>query len=270
LPDEKLPSSEELGRRFKIHPNTVRASYRALAKTGWIQWRRGSGFYVRDRGAEGRPDPIAGLDHLISSFLAAAQGRGYSIEDIQLRLRDRLPVPVRSILVIEADPELREILVTEIREHLPVDVNGITPEAWPERRGVPGVLCVALYDHARDVRAALPPEESCIFLRSSSVPRVLAQEKRPPSDVLICVISRWPNFLRWARTTLTAVGINDTAIELRDGRSDGWKRGLSAYSLVVTDSVLARGLPSSPRLRVFRVIAEESIKELQQRLRENR
>jgi GntR family transcriptional regulator len=266
VPDEKLPSSEELGRRFKVHPNTVRAAYRGLARVGWLEWRRGSGFYVRDRGAEGRPDPIAGLDHLISSFLAAAETRGYSLADIQSRMRDRFPTRPRSVLVIESDPELREILVVEISQHVSVDVEGVAPDACSEKRISPGVLCVALYDHARDVRAALPPEESCIFLRSSSVPKVLAKEKKPQSDVLICVVSRWMTFLRWARTTLTAVGVNATAIELRDGREDGWNRGLAAYSLVVTDSVLARALPSNPRLRVFRVIAEESMEELRERL----
>jgi DNA-binding transcriptional regulator YhcF (GntR family) len=269
VPDEKLPSSEELGRRFKVHPNTVRAAYRGLARAGWIQWRRGSGFYVRDRGAEGRPDPIAGLDHLISSFLAAAQSRGYSLADIQSRLRDRFPTRPRCVLVIESDPELREILVIEIRQHVSIDVEGVAPEACSEKRIATGVLCVALYDHARDVRAVLPPEESCIFLRSSSVPKILEKERKPQSDVLICVVSRWMTFLRWARTTLTAVGVNATAIELRDGREDGWNRGLAAYSLVVTDSVLARSLPSNPRLRVFRVIAEESMEELRERLRES-
>jgi len=264
-PDERLPSSLELARRFKVHPNTVRACYRGLARDGWIQWKRGSGFYVRDRGAEGRPDP-GGLDHLISSFLTSVQRRGYSAADIQSRLRERLNVqrPNR-ILVLEANAELREILVAEIREHVSLTVDGVVPGR--SGRPIPeGVLCVALFDHARSVRAALPPEESCVFLRSNSVPKTLSREKKPQSEMLICVASRWPDFLRWARTTLTAVGISRAAIELRDGRVDGWDRGLAAYNLVVTDSVLGRMLPQSPRLRIFRIIADDSLQELRERI----
>src|SRR4030095_12086874 len=223
--DGRLPSSLELARRFKVHPNTVRTCYRSLARDGWIQWRRGSGFYVRDRGAEGRPDP-GGLDHLISSFLTAAQRRGYSLGEIQSRISDRLALqrPNR-VLVIESNTELREILVAEIRDQGSITVEGVAPDR-SELRIPAGVLCVALYDHARTVRAALPPEESCVFLRSNSVPKTLSSEKKPESEILICVASRWPDFLRWAQTTLTAVGIHRAAIELRDGRVEGWDRGL--------------------------------------------
>lgn len=265
---ERLPSSSELARRFKIHPNTIRAAYRGLAGEGWIEWRKGSGFYVRDRGAEGRPSSIADLDHLIASFVSAARRRGYSLKEIQTRLRDQISLqyPDR-VLVIEADADLREILVVEIQDQLSVPVEGLAPQACSERRVPPGVLCVALYDHARSVRAVLPPEESCVFLRSNSVPKTLSRERKPPSEILICVISRWPDFLRWAKATLTAVGIDPAAIELRDGRAEGWDRGLAARGLVVTDSVLGRKLPASPRLRVFHIIADESLQELRERFR---
>src|ERR1051326_4203773 len=49
-PGERLPSTSELARRFNIHANTIRAAYRELAQRGWVDWRQGSGFYVRARG----------------------------------------------------------------------------------------------------------------------------------------------------------------------------------------------------------------------------
>ena len=265
-PKERLPSSSQLARRFKIHANTVRAAYRGLTGEGWIEWRKGSGFYVRDRGAEGRPGAIAGLDHLIASFLTAARRGGYSVSEIQVRLRDHLARQYEErILVIESDPNLREILVAEIQDQLSVPVDSMSPQDCSDS-GIPsGVLCVALYDHARSVRAMLPPEESCVFLRSNSVPKSISTERRPPADTLISVVSRWPDFLRWARATLTGVGIDPDLIELRDGQVEGWGDGLAKRGLIVTDSVMGRMLPTSPRLRVFRVIASESLEELRQR-----
>ncbi len=43
---QRLPSTRELARRFRIHANTVSAAYRELAKQGWLEFRRGSGVYV--------------------------------------------------------------------------------------------------------------------------------------------------------------------------------------------------------------------------------
>src|SRR5215210_1893201 len=66
---ERLPSTRELARRFSIHSNTVSAAYRELAQRGWVEFRRGSGVYVRPR-----PDPQAlsdaghELDQLIQTF----------------------------------------------------------------------------------------------------------------------------------------------------------------------------------------------------------
>ena len=44
---QRLPSTRELARRYKIHSNTVSAAYRQLASKGWVDFRKGSGVYVR-------------------------------------------------------------------------------------------------------------------------------------------------------------------------------------------------------------------------------
>ena len=46
-PGQRLPSTRELARRFKIHANTVSAAYRELEERGWLESRKGSGVYVR-------------------------------------------------------------------------------------------------------------------------------------------------------------------------------------------------------------------------------
>lgn len=37
-PGERLPSTRDLARRFGIHPNTVSAGYRQLARDGWAEY----------------------------------------------------------------------------------------------------------------------------------------------------------------------------------------------------------------------------------------
>ncbi len=37
---QRLPSTRELARRYKIHSNTVSATYRQLAAKGWVDFRK--------------------------------------------------------------------------------------------------------------------------------------------------------------------------------------------------------------------------------------
>ncbi len=39
---QRLPSTRELARRFRIHANTVSAAYRELAKQGWLALHKNS------------------------------------------------------------------------------------------------------------------------------------------------------------------------------------------------------------------------------------
>src|SRR3954463_9081821 len=70
-PGQRLPSTRELARRFRIHPNTVRAAYRDLERAGWLEVRKGSGVYARPLGEQVAVagDPSLELDRLINAFL---------------------------------------------------------------------------------------------------------------------------------------------------------------------------------------------------------
>src|SRR6516162_3100320 len=46
-PGQRLPSTRELARRFHLHPNTISAGYRQLERDKWVEFRHGSGVYVR-------------------------------------------------------------------------------------------------------------------------------------------------------------------------------------------------------------------------------
>src|SRR5262252_739324 len=152
---EKLPSTTQLGRRFKIHPNTVRAAYRELVDRGWVEWRAGSGFYVRSRNGKQQLDPSLDLDHLISTFLEIARRRGFSLAEIQKRIGRWLAIQVPDhVVVIEPDPELRAILISEISDHVARPVTGVDIQNV-RKEVVIGALCVALNDHEEEVRASI-------------------------------------------------------------------------------------------------------------------
>jgi len=48
VPGQRLPSTREIARSFRLHPNTVSAGYRQLERENWLELRHGSGVYVRD------------------------------------------------------------------------------------------------------------------------------------------------------------------------------------------------------------------------------
>ncbi|HKP13693.1 MAG TPA: GntR family transcriptional regulator, partial [Blastocatellia bacterium] len=67
-PGQRLPSTRELAQRFQIHANTVSAAYRDLAERGWVEFRKGSGIYVRQPVSERAPGEPLELDQIIATL----------------------------------------------------------------------------------------------------------------------------------------------------------------------------------------------------------
>src|SRR5262245_20230306 len=153
VPGEQLPSTGELGRRFQIHPNTIRAAYRELVRRGWAEWKQGSGYYVRALNADAKIDANTDLDHLISTFFKVARDRGFSLQEIQSRISRWFSLQSPDhIVVIEPDAELRKILVTEISVATSKKVIGANIEDCAKEKTLIGAFCVALYDSAEEIR----------------------------------------------------------------------------------------------------------------------
>src|SRR5579863_8973115 len=72
-PGQRLPSTRELARRFHLHPNTVSAGYRQLQKDRWVEFRRGSGVYIRATKPETPPTAALALDQLIARVFLSAR-----------------------------------------------------------------------------------------------------------------------------------------------------------------------------------------------------
>lgn len=263
-PGQKLPSTRELARRFGIHSNTVSAAYRHLAGRGWVEFRKGSGVYVREQKADGQAlAPGLELDQLISSFLQTARARGFSLFEIQGRVKHWLELePPDHFLVIEPDAELRRILMAEIEEATGFRVAGASLEECARSSVLSSAAPVALYTQAEKARAALPVETNCLLLHTRSLVDSLKSAEAPPPETLVAVVSRWHEFLHWAHTILVAAGLDPAALSFRDARSPGWDKGLRASTFVITDVLTAAELPKDCQPRIYRVVADSSMAEL--------
>ena len=270
-PGQKLPSTRELARRFGIHSNTVSAAYRDLAARGWVELRKGSGIYVREHPGDSAGSAGLELDQLISTFLQSARHLGYSLGEIQSRIKKLLELqPPDHFLVIESDKEFRQILVAEIKEATGFRVLGAGLEACTNPQMLAGAQVVALYGKEGEmIRATLPPSSPCLLLHSRSVPASMQGREYPPPDALVTVVSHWPEFLRWARTMLVAAGIDPISLDFRDARQRGWRRGLRSSAFIITDALTATQIPAGCDTRVFRIIADSSLDELREFVRQN-
>src|SRR5271163_4410805 len=116
-PGQRLPSTRELARRFHLHPNTVSAGYRQLQHEGWVEFRRGSGVYVRESPPQAPLSPALALDQSIAQLFRSARKLGTPMPAVRARLRQWLALrPPDHFLLIEPDEELRRIVAAEIQQ----------------------------------------------------------------------------------------------------------------------------------------------------------
>ena len=261
--EKKLPSTREMARRFNVHANTVSAAYRELHRMGLVEFRRGSGVYVRKLEGEEKLNGSVKLDQLAAQFLKAARDSGFSLSEVKSSLSHWLNVqPPDHFLVIEPDVELREILTAEIEVATGTRTCGASIDECREGAKLTGAIPVAIYSQAEAVREILPPGVECLFLHSTSIVERLKGEQYPQPGTLVVVASRWRGFLKSARAILIAAGLDPDGLDFRDAHQPDWQKGLRSAGLVITDSLIANYLPAGCAVRVFRVISEASIAEL--------
>ncbi len=261
LPGQRLPSTRELARRFHLHPNTVSAGYRQLAREQWVEHRRGSGVFVR----ASKPDmPLSSglvLDQIIATLFRSARAQGVSLPALRSRLRRWLELqPPDHFLLIEPDEELRRIVAAEMQEAsiLPVMSCGLKDCG----KALEGSIPVALPNRLATVRQMLPEGTDLLGLSFRSVPTSLKEWLPAPMGALVGIASRWRDFLKLAHTMLSAAGFHPDSLVLRDARETNWQRGLKQTAAVVCDSVTAKELPAGCRAIPFSIMAESSIREL--------
>ncbi|HEY1209661.1 MAG TPA: GntR family transcriptional regulator [Terracidiphilus sp.] len=252
VPGQRLPSTRELARRYGIHANTASAAYKQLESEGWLEFRHGSGVFVRAK----RPTtPLSpelatefALDQLIGDLMASAHKLGVADSLLRERLRRWLTLaPPSRWLVIEPDAELRRILMHEMRQALKLPVAGCTPEECAQPSRLEGSIPIVAPSKADLVRKLLPVGTNLTVLQVHPVsPELLAHMQRympEHAGELVGIASRWKDFQRIAQTMLIAAGLSPESLLVRDAAESGWKRGLDATVGVVCDAVTALELP---------------------------
>lgn len=260
-PGQRLPSTRELARRFKLHPNTVSAGYRQLQQERWVEFRRGSGVYIAAEKPEVPLSPAVALDQIIATLVRSARKSGVTLPALRARLRQWLELqPPDHFLLIEPDEELRRIVASEIQQQAAWPVQSCDITALPA--ALDGAIALALPNRAAAAREALPSGSDLLTLEFRSVTASLAAYLPAPSAALVGIASRWPNFLKIARTMLIAVGFSPDALIVRDAAKPNWQRGLKQTAAVVCDSLTAAELPAGCRAIPFSLLSETSIAEL--------
>lgn len=245
-PGDRLPSTRELARRFAINPNTVSSGYRQLERDGWTEHRRGSGVYVR-ASDEPRTTPEQILDYHIAGFFRAVRDLSLPSPVIRARVAAWLIAPPPDhFLLIESDPDLRQILLAEIRRIAICPVEGVSLE----ERLLPEMLTAAIPlcrpSKAKETRSVLPAGVELLVLQIRSANEWLTPWLPALTGKLVGVASAWPEFITTARTMLIAAGLDPETIIYRDVRKPRWSRGLELSTAIVCDAHTS-ALPTFPK-----------------------
>lgn len=244
---DRLPSTREIARRFAVHPNTVSAAYRELARLGDVVKRNGSGVFVADSNDV--------LDGLIDTMLTGAESHGIDRQAVLLRVQRRLDnSSVRAgVALFEPNPDLAEIVVHEISvaTGLPVSVVGADEIAGALESGL-RLIAIA------DEKPKLDGFE-CTFLTANSVAFSMTGQSRPSSDDIVAIVSAWDDFLTFARLFLIAAKVEADSIVGVSTKDSGWRSKLRAASMIICDSVVASSLVGDERVRVFPLLSQSTI-----------
>ncbi len=258
-PGQRLPSTRELARRFRLHPNTVSAGYRHLEKSNWLEFRKGSGVYVRATPPE-KHDGEVGLDRLIAEFFSSARKLNTPLAAVRERLRQWLDVqPPDHFLLIEPDLQLAQIIVSEMKAAVSLPVKADSEIATGT---LAGAIPVVLSASSKKVKNLGSLNGDVLTLQLRSARESLAAYLPVVPSVLIGIASGWPPFVKNASTMLVSAGFHPDCLLLRDTCKAGWKRGLHEAAAVVCDSVTATALQGHPRVLTFALLSRQSIDEL--------
>ncbi|MBK5291145.1 MAG: GntR family transcriptional regulator [Acidobacteriia bacterium] len=214
-PGEPLPSVRALARRLRIHHNTVSQAYQDVTARNLLVSKRGSRLLVRtpeERAVTPRPE----LDDLINQTIRTARHYGYTLEELSVRVRDRLmEEPPDHVLVLSFDAGMRRLLQAEVEQALKCRVKACSPEelvANPEL--ALGALVVSPPGVLPAITEVLPKDRPAIPVLYSSAESHLEMVRKLTHPSIIAVASVSKDFLMVARGLLgSVVGVQHTLVE---------------------------------------------------------
>ena len=255
---DRLPSTRELARRFSIHPNTVSAGYRELSEQGWVDYRHGSGVYVRNNEKPATtPEQI--LDQHIVAFFRAVRELKLPAATIRKRVAEwtASPPPGRFVL-IDPDADARELLLEELLSltEWPVTALSFDEASRPEALHAAVPLCRP--SKTEMVRALLPAGHELIQLQIRSANKWLGPELPSLKGKMIGLVSHWEDVREMGLTMLEAAGVDAEQLIVRNPCKSRWQRGLDQTGAIICDAKTAacRTMPKGPKIFIFPILSD--------------
>jgi DNA-binding transcriptional regulator YhcF (GntR family) len=264
-PGAALPSVRELAIRLKISRNTVSAAYQDLVERSYLERRRGAKMVVRPLDALPFA-PRADLDDLIDATVRSALQHGYTLEQLQERVRQRLSEePPDHVLIVEPEVGMRRILQREIAEKLPFRIDAVGTDGLGQSLGAPiGALVVGIPGRAPLIRSLLPKTHPFLVLEPSGIgPHVkLIHELKRSSVIGVASVSAL--FLEMARLLLAPFVGSFHALE-EHHLQEKETRDLSGLDLVFCDGLVPARIKAR-RIVEYRIVSAAAADEISGRI----
>lgn len=260
-PGEEMPSVRALARTAKVHHNTVSKAYQDLVLRRWLTRKHGSRLVVRVPAQQG-PQPDAALDELINETVRRAKSRGYPLQALRQRVRERLLAePADHILVIEDEPGLRAILRREMEEKTAWRVECCAESGLIEEPGiVMGAQVVAPGHVAGDLKMLIPAQRPCFELRYSNAVEEIAAIRALGAPSHVAVVSVSESVLKTARSLFApSIGRKHTYRDVL--LTAGEHADMRGADLTFCDSI-AFPVVTCRRKMQYRLIAQDCMKDL--------
>ena len=266
-PGKPFPSVRELSRRLKVHRNTVSQAYHDLVGDQWAESRRGARLVVGNQGRAVQRSPSPDLDDLINATIRTAQERGFTLQQLRQRVRERLMVqPPDHILVVDPEPGLRHLVREELMEGLALPVETCSSSDLASNAGIAvGALVACPVRVLAEVALMLPKDRSPVPITYSVADNLVEvlQSLREPSVIALVSVSH--DVIETARGLLAPViGQRHTIYGLvlpLKGPND-----LDGADLIFCDSIARRQLKVGKSIH-YRLVSAASLELLSQSMK---
>lgn len=251
-----LPSVRELARRLKVHHNTVSEAYQDLVRRKWLDRQRGSRLMVLSRGPS---SDEATLDDLINKTIAIAREKGYSLQELRERVRQRLLTESPDhVLVVEQNAGLRELMREELRAVVKCPVHGCAQDDLLANPGLAiGALAVTPQHALRQVQPLFPKDRAVLPVRYALADEHLKIIRALRKPSVVAVVSSSGLFLEVARSLLApSMGKRH---ELREIHLENEQPGAARAADVIFCDTIARKSIRSPKVIHYPLLSRDSL-----------
>ena len=247
-PGDSLQSVRQMAQRQSISANTVSAAYKELVDRHWLKRHRGSRMLVRSPQEAVVPQE-PGIDDLINLTIQMARDKGYSLQDLTERVRERLLVePPDHVLVVTREPGIGKLLLAELSDMMSHRVEScLLKDLSRNRSPAIGALVTCLPGLVWDVAPLLPGGRYAFPLKVSGTDKLMDSVKGLKQPSMIALVSISPYVLETAHALLAPIVGKQHSIE-QYCLADGETKNLSGADLVICDAVV------KPRVRARKVI----------------